>query len=46
MEQIRVYISGLNLFSWDALDVDVDPETLSVGYPVIKTYTAGLSVNF
>lgn len=46
MEQVRFYVSGLNLLSWDALDVDVDPETLSMGYPVIKTYTAGLSVNF
>lgn len=43
---LRVFVSGLNLLSWDDLDIDVDPETLSVGYPVIKTYTAGLSVKF
>lgn len=46
IQSIKVFVSGLNLLSWDDLDVDVDPETLSIGYPVIKTYTAGLSVKF
>ena len=46
LQRVKVFVSGLNLISWDDLDVEVDPETLSLGYPVIKTYTAGLSVNF
>ncbi|RPE08998.1 TonB-dependent receptor [Chitinophaga lutea] len=46
MKGLRLYVSGLNLLSWDDLDVKVDPETLSIGYPVIKTYSTGLSVNF
>jgi TonB-linked SusC/RagA family outer membrane protein len=46
IQSIKVFVSGLNLLSWDDLALDVDPETLSVGYPVIKTYSAGLSVKF
>lgn len=46
VDNLRIFVSGLNLFTWDTLDVNVDPETLSTGYPVIKTYTAGLSMKF
>lgn len=46
VKSIKVFVSGLNLISWDDLAIAIDPETLSVGYPVIKTYTAGLSVKF
>jgi hypothetical protein len=47
IENMRVYLAASNLFTWDDLDiVDVDPETLSRGYPVMKTYTVGLSLNF
>ncbi len=43
---VKIFVSGLNLLSWDNLDANVDPETLSTGYPVLKSYTAGLSVKF
>lgn len=46
LQSVKVFVSGLNLLTWDDLDVNVDPETLSAGYPNIKTYTAGLSVKF
>jgi TonB-linked SusC/RagA family outer membrane protein len=46
IEGVKIFVSGLNLLSWDDLDIEIDPETLSAGYPVIKTYTAGLSVRF
>jgi TonB-linked SusC/RagA family outer membrane protein len=47
IENMRIYVAASNLFTWDDLDiVDVDPETLSRGYPVMKTYTVGLSLNF
>lgn len=46
MQNLRIFVSGLNLLSWDNLDANIDPETLSIGYPVLKTYTTGLSVNF
>lgn len=46
IENLRIYGSVLNPFRWDNLAVDVDPETLSRGYPVLKTYTIGLSLNF
>lgn len=43
-ESLRVYVSGLNLVSWDNLEPDVDTETLSLGYPPLKVLTVGLSV--
>lgn len=46
IEKFRMYVSAVNLFTLDNLDIDVDPETLSVGYPTLKTYTIGLSLNF
>jgi TonB-linked SusC/RagA family outer membrane protein len=46
IQNLRVYASALNPFRWDNLAVDVDPETLGRGYPVLKTYTIGLSLNF
>lgn len=46
IENLRIFVSGLNLLSWDDLAVDVNPETLNMGYPILKTYTAGLSLNF
>jgi TonB-linked SusC/RagA family outer membrane protein len=46
IQNMRIFVSGLNLIRWDDLVVDVDPETLSEGYPVMKTYSAGLRLNF
>src|SRR5690606_30741549 len=46
LSTLKLYVSGLNLFSWSDLNVDVDPETLSAGYPVMKTYSAGITVKF
>lgn len=46
VENLRVFISGNNLFSWDDLAIDVDSETLSRGYPIMQTYSAGISINF
>lgn len=46
LESIKFYVSGMNLLTWDDLAVDVDPETLGMGYPVLKSYSAGISVKF
>ncbi|TZF83224.1 TonB-dependent receptor [Pedobacter sp. BS3] len=46
LESIKFYVSGMNLLTWDDLAVDVDPETLSMGYPTLKSYSAGISVKF
>ncbi|MDR3060910.1 MAG: SusC/RagA family TonB-linked outer membrane protein [Dysgonamonadaceae bacterium] len=46
IDKIRVYLSALNLFTLSNLDADVDPETLSIGYPTLKTYSAGVTLNF
>lgn len=49
LQQVRFYIQGQNLFTWDKLsDVDVDPETSSDGswYPIQKTYNFGVNITF
>lgn len=46
MEEVKLFISGTNLFTWDNLNVDVDPETLSQGYPTIKTWSVGITAKF
>lgn len=43
---LRVYLSAVNLFTAHSLDVDVDPETRSYGYPTSRTFTVGLNVTF
>jgi len=49
-QKVRVYLQGLNLFSWDGLDdVDVDPETNQGDgswYPVQKVINFGVDVTF
>lgn len=49
LQQVRLYVQGQNLFTWDKLgDVDVDPETSSDGswYPIQKTYNFGVNITF
>ncbi len=46
IEKCRVYLSALNLFTLDNLDADVDPETLSAGYPTLKTFSLGVTLDF
>ncbi|MDP4208466.1 MAG: TonB-dependent receptor [Bacteroidota bacterium] len=42
----RIYINGINLLTWDKLgDFNLDPETMS-GYPALKSYNIGVSLNF
>ena len=42
---LRVYVSGTNLFSIDAMEGYADPETL-YGYPAIRTYNVGFNIQF
>lgn len=46
IEHLRIFVSALNLISWDDLAVNVHPETLNMGYPAMRTYSAGVKVNF
>ncbi len=57
LQNLRVYISGENLLTITSLSKTMDPETAGVGiqdnkqangtvYPLAKTYSFGLSVNF
>ena len=48
IEKIRCYLNGTNLFSLDHMDGMMDPEsvTAGIGYPVMRTYSVGLSVQF
>ncbi len=41
----QVYVQGRNLFSIDNIDV-LDPEHLSAGYPLLKTYSLGIRIGF
>ena len=45
---LRVYATGENLYTWDSLRTDcLDPEQTSVlTYPLLRTFSFGLSVNF
>ena len=43
LKNIRVYISGINLFSWDTLE-NYDAEVLT-GYPIMKSYQFGIKLN-
>ena len=46
--QVRLYMNGLNLFTWDKQKIkDWDPELLSnTTYPVLKIINFGLNVTF
>ncbi|MDF9797587.1 TonB-linked SusC/RagA family outer membrane protein [Catalinimonas alkaloidigena] len=45
----RIYVSGQNLLTWDDYFPGFDPEqqdTAGIFYPIMKTYTVGLNINF
>ncbi len=49
IEGIRIYLRGNNLFTWKKDEMKwIDPERQpnNLTYPLIKTYTVGLKVNF
>ena len=51
IQQARIYVQGLNLFTWDKLkDVDIDPETKSGDgaswYPIQKIFNFGVDLTF
>lgn len=54
ISNLRFFFSGENLFTVTGLPNGIDPETLGVGdygngsgsYPLTRTYSAGVSVNF
>ncbi|WP_455667973.1 SusC/RagA family TonB-linked outer membrane protein [Phocaeicola sp.] len=52
LQNLRVYVSGENLLTITSLSDTMDPETAGIGkqggtvYPLSRTYSFGLSVNF
>ena len=49
LNSARIYVQGLNLYTWDKLkDYDVDPETSTGGdwYPIQRVYNIGIDVTF
>ncbi|HEY1022597.1 MAG TPA: TonB-dependent receptor, partial [Flavisolibacter sp.] len=43
----RVYVNGYNLYTWSPNKIWGDPENMGfIGYPLTRTYNAGLSINF
>lgn len=50
IENVRLFVNGLNLLTWDNLpNVDFDPETSNGGninHPIFKAYNFGININF
>jgi hypothetical protein len=48
VEQLRIFVSGDNIFTWDNLKMDhLDPETTgSLVYPETKMTSIGLNITF
>jgi TonB-linked SusC/RagA family outer membrane protein len=50
LSNLRVYISGENLFTYKHLRSNLDPEAINygggAGYPIQKTYSFGINLNF
>lgn len=54
ISNLRIFFSGENLFTITGIPDGIDPETLGIGdygngsgsYPLTRTYSAGVSVNF
>ena len=50
MKNARFYVGGFNLFSFDKLALNIDPEIPGAGrgaaYPYVKTLYAGLRASF
>ncbi len=52
LENVRLYVSGENLLTFTGLSKTMDPETAGIGkqggtvYPLSRTYSFGLSINF
>jgi hypothetical protein len=40
----RIFLNGNNLFSIDDIEGDLDPETLTIGYPALRTFSAGFRI--
>jgi len=43
LDAIRIFVNGTNLFIWDHID-NLEAERLSMGYPLMKVVSFGLSV--
>jgi TonB-linked SusC/RagA family outer membrane protein len=48
IKQFRVYVNASNPFVFSRIlnDYDMDPEMTGTGYPLLKTYSAGISLTF
>ena len=54
LSNLRIFFSGENLFTFPGLPDGIDPETLGIGdygngsgsYPLVRTFSTGISVNF
>lgn len=45
MQDIKIFLRGNNLFSFDGIKI-LDPEYVSLGYPVAKTFIIGFNIVF
>lgn len=44
VKSLKVFVRGLNLWTLDHLNGSVDPETMSNGYPVMKSINLGINL--
>ncbi|GEP97044.1 SusC/RagA family TonB-linked outer membrane protein [Chitinophaga cymbidii] len=44
LNSARVFLNGNNLFSIDDIEGDLDPETLTIGYPALRTFSVGFRI--
>lgn len=45
MDNVQLYLRGMNLFSIDDVP-ELDPEYLGTGYPLLRSYSAGVEIQF
>ncbi|ALL06951.1 SusC/RagA family TonB-linked outer membrane protein [Pedobacter sp. PACM 27299] len=45
MEMVRLFLNGTNIFTWDKID-HLEAENLSMGYPLMRSFSLGLKVKF
>jgi TonB-linked SusC/RagA family outer membrane protein len=44
---VRIYVNGFNLYTWSKNNIWGDPENMGfMGYPLTRTYNAGINVGF
>lgn len=47
LNSVRIYVNGFNLYTWNKNKIWGDPENMGfMGYPLTRTYNAGINIGF